>query len=64
MTKSCGTCSHGMESEFVSQVYCIAHPAVPLWTPNGVVTHFPMMLKHGKCDEFKQGKTQAMGRPE
>ena len=62
MTKQCSNCIHGMASETPELIYCIAHPPVPVSTPNGVVSHFPMLRLFGKCDEFKAGKNQTIGQ--
>lgn len=58
--KRCGNCCHAMDSMAPELVFCIAHPPVPLATQNGVVSHFPMVMRWAKCDEFKQGKPQPM----
>ena len=56
--KRCGDCRHGLDSGSPEQVYCIAHPPTMIATAAGVFSHFPMMLKRGKCGEFSAGKTQ------
>lgn len=53
MDKSCRNCTHSMASETPDLVFCIAHPPVPVAVPGGAVSHFPMLLLYGKCDEFK-----------
>lgn len=62
--KSCGKCKHAMAGPNDQQVYCIAHPAVPIALPSGlIVTRFPEMMIWGKCDEHAPGAPQAAGEP-
>lgn len=59
MKKSCGTCSHSMESQAEGEVLCIANAPVPIVTIQGqIISIFPSMMKWGKCDAFEKGKTQ------
>jgi len=58
--KSCGSCAHGMAHEIPNQVYCIAHPATPLWTPGRITSHWPSLMTFAKCDEFTEGTTQPL----
>ncbi len=47
-----------MASLHAELVFCIAHPPHPIMTQQGVLSHFPMLMRWAKCDEFKQGKPQ------
>ena len=59
MKKSCGTCSHSMESQAEGEVLCIANSPVPIVTIQGqIISIFPSMMEWGKCDSFIKGKTQ------
>ena len=61
--KRCDNCEHAMASELSNQVYCIRYPAVPLFVNGNMISSFPMMMRHGKCDEFKQGEVQKQNEP-
>lgn len=56
--KRCESCAHAMASQLAELVFCIAHPPVPIMTQQGVVSHFPMLMRWAKCDEFKRGEPQ------
>ena len=61
MQKSCGKCSHSMESETEGQILCVANPPVPIVTIQGqIISVFPSMMEWGKCDAYTKGKTQTM----
>jgi len=59
MQKSCGKCSHGMESDTKDQIFCVANPPIAIVTNQGQITSaFPSMMKWGKCDKYTKGTTQ------
>jgi hypothetical protein len=63
MEKSCGECSHSLESETDGQILCIINAPVPIVTIQGqIISVFPSMMAWGKCDNFKKGKTQKMNK--
>ena len=59
MQKSCGKCSHSMESQTKGEVLCVANSPVPIVTIQGqIISVFPSMMEWGKCDAFVKGTTQ------
>ena len=62
MEKSCGKCSHSMESEMKDQVFCIANPPICIINEGRTITVFPTMMEWGKCDGYEKGKTQKMNK--
>jgi len=50
---TCQTCAHFL-AQTDEQGLCRRYPPTPIYTPEGINSIFPQMLKDGLCGEYKE----------